>query len=291
MEDKLVFGEYNDLIDYRRRDGCYAVIFDEKRQQVAAIITASGHYFLPGGGMDEGETPEECLRREVLEETGYQINIGAYIGKAQRYFISSQKEPLLSNGMFYTAELTEKIQAPVEDDHDITWINLENVDDLLFHEHQAWAVKKAIAGPHYRRASLQDEDELFALAARLATSFTLRKEDFSHTFRLILKDGQADVFVAEKESKVIGYILAFHHSTFYANGVVSWIEELFVLEEYRRMKIGKKLMDLVEEQAAGRGSKLVALATRRAGEFYKSIGYEESAAYFRKTLPYGNEED
>ncbi|MFC3773825.1 NUDIX domain-containing protein [Paenibacillus sp. GCM10012303] len=62
------------------------------------ILTASGHYFLPGGGMDEGETPEECLRREVLEETGYQIKIGAYIGKAQRYFISSQKEPLLSRG-------------------------------------------------------------------------------------------------------------------------------------------------------------------------------------------------
>ncbi|BBH20130.1 hypothetical protein Back11_14750 [Paenibacillus baekrokdamisoli] len=50
------------------------------------------------------------------------------------------------------------------------------------------------------------------------------------------------------------------------------------------MKIGKKLMELVEGRALERGSKLVALATRRASEFYKSIGYDESATYFKKTL-------
>ena len=31
-------------------------------------------------------------------------------------------------------------------------------------------------------------------------------------------------------------------------------------------------------------AKLVALATRRAAEFYRSVGYEESATYFRKLL-------
>ncbi|WP_169089177.1 GNAT family N-acetyltransferase [Paenibacillus sp. PL91] len=80
------------------------------------------------------------------------------------------------------------------------------------------------------------------------------------------------------------YVLAFHHSTFYANGVISWVEELFVAEKYRRMKIGQKLMNLIERQALERGSRLVALATRRASDFYKSIGYDESATYFKKPL-------
>lgn len=33
--------------------------------------TVTGWYLVPGGGMEAGETPEECCVREVEEETGY----------------------------------------------------------------------------------------------------------------------------------------------------------------------------------------------------------------------------
>lgn len=137
---------------------------------------------------------------------------------------------------------------------------------------------------NYRKALHKDEEELFALAAKLATSFKLNKEDFTKTYQEVMSNPNADVFLAEDESKIIGYGLVFHHPTFYANGVISWVEELFVLDEYRGMKIGKRLMELIEGEAIERGSKLVALATRRASDFYKAIGYEESATYFKKTL-------
>lgn len=137
---------------------------------------------------------------------------------------------------------------------------------------------------NYRNAILQDEESVFILAERLATSYKLNKSDFSKTFQEILSNQNADILIVENESGIIGYVLGFHHSTFYANGVVSWVEELFVLEKYRGMKIGKQLMRLFEEKSFERGSKLVALATRRASVFYKAIGYEESAAYFKKNL-------
>jgi hypothetical protein len=40
----------------------------------------------------------------------------------------------------------------------------------------------------------------------------------------------------------------------------------------------------VESRARDRGVHLIALATRRAGEFYAAIGYEESAVYYRRVL-------
>lgn len=139
-----IFGEKVNGYEYRRRKGCYAVILDSLKQKVAVILTASGHYFLPGGGMDEGEDTEKCLRREMLEETGYEIKIISKIGEAQSYFFSTRNEPLLSDGMFFLAEMVEKVQAPVDDDHFLKWVSIEEVNALLFHEHQKWAVKKAV---------------------------------------------------------------------------------------------------------------------------------------------------
>ncbi|CAG7644297.1 NUDIX hydrolase [Paenibacillus allorhizosphaerae] len=145
LKDTLAFGEKDSRLEYTKREGCYAVIIDVNRHHVAAILTTRGHYFLPGGGMEAGESPEECLRRELLEETGYEVSVGSYIGKAQRYFITPRNEPLLQVGNFFMARFVKKVQKPINGDHDLKWIVSDEVDELLFHEHHAWAVKKAVA--------------------------------------------------------------------------------------------------------------------------------------------------
>ena len=90
--------------------------------------------------------------------------------------------------------------------------------------------------------------------------------------------------VAEYNGEIVGYCLGFDHYTFYANGRVSWIEEIMVIEKLRGMGIGQAMTHAFEQWAASRGAKLVALATRRAAPFYAALGYEESATYFRKLL-------
>ncbi|MBD0384892.1 GNAT family N-acetyltransferase [Paenibacillus sedimenti] len=137
---------------------------------------------------------------------------------------------------------------------------------------------------NYRRAILQDEQRVFDLAKKLATSAVVNEKDFKNVYLQLLEDGNVDIFVAELESRLIGYVLAFHHHTFYANGLISWVEELYVDEEYRGKYIGKALMELIEDAAKNRNSKLIALATRRASKFYEAIGYEQSATYYKRTL-------
>ncbi|PWV94501.1 acetyltransferase (GNAT) family protein [Paenibacillus cellulosilyticus] len=135
-----------------------------------------------------------------------------------------------------------------------------------------------------RTASTGDCNELFKLASQLATSYVLERDAFAKAYSSLVTAPHVDLVIAESDSTVVGYVLAFHHQTFYANGMVSWVEEIFVQEEFRRQNIGNQLMNEVEARAHKRGSKLVALATRRAAHFYESIGYKESATYYKKSL-------
>ena len=53
----------------RTRVGCRGVVIRDGNILLSHEIK-SGWYLVPGGGMEEGETPEACCVREVEEETG-----------------------------------------------------------------------------------------------------------------------------------------------------------------------------------------------------------------------------
>jgi GNAT superfamily N-acetyltransferase len=135
-----------------------------------------------------------------------------------------------------------------------------------------------------RPAQDTDAEAVLALAKPFATSFVVDDPAFYHAFAELLGSSQAYLAVAEVDHQLIGYVLGFDHYTFFANGRVAWVEEIMVNEQFRRHGIGQLLMQEFETWAAARGSRLVALATRRAAPFYKALGYEESATYFRKLL-------
>ncbi len=130
----------------------------------------------------------------------------------------------------------------------------------------------------------QDRDSLFELSQQFATSFTVERQAFDVSFSELLGAQDSKLMVAEISGKVVGYCLAFDHPAFFANGRVTWVEEIMVSPDTRRNGIGRQLMAAIERWAASRNSGMVALATRRASDFYGALGYSESATYFRKVL-------
>lgn len=107
----------------------------------AAIITDSGKVFIakrkppgrmpgmwefPGGKIEEGESPEQCLKRELHEEFGIDATIGRHVGTSvYRYD-------------FYTVELmayrTKIIAGKIRlNDHaDMAWVEPDELDGYEF---------------------------------------------------------------------------------------------------------------------------------------------------------------
>jgi GNAT superfamily N-acetyltransferase len=133
-----------------------------------------------------------------------------------------------------------------------------------------------------RNATDNDKEDLFKMVKTMATSFVPEYSLFEANFDKIIKQDNYKIIVAEKEGDLVGYIFGHDHLTFYSNGRISGIDELFVDELHRRNGIGKRLVVEFENWASDRGAKEMTVPTRRAADFYKALQYKESATLFIK---------
>lgn len=137
MTDK-VFGEKIENVSYRRREGAYLIIIEN--QKAAAVKIPKG-YFLLGGGLEDGESHEECIKRECLEEIGFDVQIDGYICSGETYCIHSKLGYFHPVQYYYYGKLLKKTAEPVEKDHVLVWIPLEEIEEKFFSRQQAWAVR------------------------------------------------------------------------------------------------------------------------------------------------------
>ncbi len=58
------------------RDAAIAVVFDEAKENFLLVKRRDVPvWVLPGGGIDDGEQPEEAAVREVREESGFEVKV------------------------------------------------------------------------------------------------------------------------------------------------------------------------------------------------------------------------
>ncbi len=63
------------------RTGCAAIVFDDSRQKILLTKRSdNGRWCLPGGGIDPGESAIEACEREMIEETGLQVQVKRLTG-------------------------------------------------------------------------------------------------------------------------------------------------------------------------------------------------------------------
>jgi 8-oxo-dGTP diphosphatase len=127
---------------YVPRPGSYALLFNEQGQ-IAVMETPRGG-FLPGGGAEAGETPEEALRREVREECGFEIGNISPLGEAVQYVYTPGNEAgIRKDCTFFEAQVSAADGMATERGHVLLWRTPAEAERSLAHESQTWAVCKS----------------------------------------------------------------------------------------------------------------------------------------------------
>lgn len=125
---------------YRPRPGAYALL-PLDRGILLTAETGNGYDIqLPGGGIEQGESPLQALHREVLEETGWRISRPRRLG-AFRRFVFMPEYDLWAEKIchIYLARPAYQRAAPSEPHHetlvldpDIAVSALGNAGDRIF---------------------------------------------------------------------------------------------------------------------------------------------------------------
>ena len=66
--------------------GVRAIVVNEKDKILLVKHTYQNFWFLPGGGVNKGETFEQAIKRELMEETGYKSDVIELFGIYQNTY-------------------------------------------------------------------------------------------------------------------------------------------------------------------------------------------------------------
>ena len=134
------------------RAGAYAVALVAGK--VLVFETPHGVY-LPGDGVDAAETPQDALRREVREETGYTVEAPRRVGAARQY-VGAETARTNKLEEFFAVTLVDHSAGGAEPDHRARLLPVAVATAALAEPAQAWAVRLVTGDDHLERLSETD---------------------------------------------------------------------------------------------------------------------------------------
>ncbi|EJR53121.1 mutator mutT protein [Bacillus cereus VD107] len=84
----------------RRNRGAAIIIQEGKIALIKRVREGEMYFVFPGGGIEEGETPEEATEREVYEELGIHIQVKNLIAKVEYKGTEYYYDAYVTGGVF-----------------------------------------------------------------------------------------------------------------------------------------------------------------------------------------------
>lgn len=116
----------------KSRTSCRGIVVDNGK----ILLTYESNkdvYMSPGGGLENGETLEDCCRREIMEESGIDVKVGEHLYIINEYVFD---ELFISN--YFLCEVIgagEQSLTETEIDHGVTprWLEIEKAIEIFSH--------------------------------------------------------------------------------------------------------------------------------------------------------------
>ena len=134
-----------------------------------------------------------------------------------------------------------------------------------------------------RKVTPQDKEMYLSLTEKFyqgdAVSHNIPLENRLNTWDEIMRsDEYADCYRVIKDGDVAGYMLLAYTFSQEAGGKTAWIEEIYILPEFRSMGLGNELFDFIKAEIEPDCARLrleVEADNIRAKKLYKSLGFKQ----------------
>ncbi len=135
-----IFGKKENQ-NYYDRIGAYIIPIKDNR--IAVVETDKGLFFL-GGGIENNETDTECIKRECLEECGYNVSIKEKLCSAEAYTTHAKIGYFHPIQTYYLGELLDMVQEPIELEHKLLWFSIEDIKGKMYAEMHNWVLEQVV---------------------------------------------------------------------------------------------------------------------------------------------------
>jgi 8-oxo-dGTP diphosphatase len=136
--NRPVFGVRVDGCHYRVRPSAYAILRDSGG--LVAIVREGRGWFLPGGGVEPGETAEQAVVREVREECGFTVRVGRVVASAIQIVHSPAGHSGVDKDSVFFEAAVEVAGTPTQVGTEVVWMTREEAARRLSHASHRWVL-------------------------------------------------------------------------------------------------------------------------------------------------------